>query len=166
MCLCACAHTYAYLKEYLIYSSFYSPPLSFSTSLISEPVIDGVDIVRINSTAFNMTVQVQYTGGGRIFNIIVSFRVLGEQEWSEDMFIPAKAVSDSNSLEWNGIVVNSMFETFSIFEFRVSLSNEARFTSAAAIQQEIQGAVLLYKMKGTEVHNPWYYTILHTHLRI
>ena len=60
------------------------------------------------------------------------------------MFIPAKAVSDSNSLEWNGIVVNSMFETFSRFEFRVSLSNEARFTSAAAIQQEIQGAMYTY----------------------
>ena len=57
------------------------------------------------------------------------------------MFIPAKAVSDSNNMKWTGIVMNTMFETFSRLEFQVSLNNEAKFTSAAAIYHDVQGTL-------------------------
>ena len=90
-------------------------------------------------TAFRITTQLEYTGGGSIESFMVSFRIQGEEEWSEGKIIPVEPVPDSNNLEWTAVIVNSSFGMFSRFEFEVMIMNARQLTASTGEVRETQG---------------------------
>ena len=95
-------------------------------------------MVRINQTAYKVTTELHYTGGGGIKHFTVSFRVSGQMEWSGATTILAEVVPKSSNLNWTGVIVSSEFAVYSTLEFRVQVTNERGMTTSEAAINELQ----------------------------
>lgn len=114
---------------------------SYSSSAIpTAPLVESVNVSRLNRTAFRITADLLYTGGGQITRFLVSFRVSDESEWNGDAIIPTELVPDSDNLRWTGVIQRSMeFAVYSRFHFQVQVQNERELTSSPTTQPDMQG---------------------------
>lgn len=113
-------------------------PASFE-SQPSAPLVESVNVSRLNRTAFRITADLLYTGGGQITRFLVSFRVSDESEWNGDAIIPTELVPDSDNLRWTGVIQRSMeFAVYSRFHFQVQVQNERELTSSPTTQPDMQ----------------------------
>ena len=113
-----------------------------SSFLLIEPLVSSVDIVRVNQTAFQLTVNVDYTGGGDITHFTVSFRKSGStDDFNHLGDIPA---SPQSMLVWNGVITNAEFASLEVLEFDVTVNNERSFSSTTSSPvQEATGRFLI-----------------------
>lgn len=85
-------------------------------------------VSRRNTTAFHITVTVEYTGGGDITRFRVSIRRPGSSISISIGDVPATP-SPGSSLTWNGIVTSSELTVMHPLEFLVTVVNEVEFVS-------------------------------------
>jgi hypothetical protein len=95
-------------------------PLTFITAP-AAPSVSAVEVFRLNSTSFSLSTTLLYTGGGSITQLLISFRIIGDTEWSVAMRVPV--VRESDPLVWTGVVTNSEFAQYALLEFRVHVEN-------------------------------------------
>ena len=74
--------------------------------------------------------SLDYTGGGKITEFQVSFRVQGSLEWNNNATVPAERVEDADvdssdsSSDWTAVISQPVFEQPSQFDFLVAIVNE------------------------------------------
>ena len=120
-----------------------SPPVLLASYRLlippTAPSVKRTTVLRLNKTAFSITTNLDYTGGGSVTHFLVSFRENGASEWSSDSrSVPATLVPDSDNLWWTGVIRSDDFAVFSEFEFRVQVANERDMTTSAFMQTEEQ----------------------------
>jgi hypothetical protein len=101
-------------------------PVTFTTAP-AAPSVSAVEVSRLNSTSFSISTTLLYTGGGSVTQLIVSFRIIGDTEWSGDMRVTV--VRESDPLVWTGVVTNSEFAQYARLEFRVHVENDRALVS-------------------------------------
>ena len=89
--------------------------------------MSAVEVSRLNSTSFSLSTTLIYTGGGSVTQLIVSFRIVGDTEWSGAMRVTV--VPESDLLVWTGVVTNSEFARYAQLEFRVHVENDRALVS-------------------------------------
>ena len=112
-------------------------------SLYTAPSVEAITVLRINQTAYRISTELLYTGGGDIINFTVSFRISGQVEWSTATTILAEVVLNSSNLHWAGVTVSSEFAVYSMVEFRVQATNEAGRTTSETVINELQGELMV-----------------------
>ena len=76
----------------------------------------------MNSTSFNLTLSVIYTGGGDIETFAVSFQEPGSNQMTEaTLEIPLQSQTKSNL--WYAVVTNTLFANIEEPEFEVNIRN-------------------------------------------
>ena len=101
---------------------------------IPEPSISSVEATRLNTTTFNLSVSLAYTGGGAITRFRVSFRETGTTPWSLLQATP----SPHSNLLWSAVVSNNEF-AYSQVEFMLNITNQHGFVSNSKQTQEELG---------------------------
>ena len=94
--------------------------------------------LRLNTTAFNFTLNVEYTGGGDITNFAIRFRENDSTDWIplETQVVPTSSPQSRRS--WFGIVASAQFEAIVEVEFEVVIHNaRGRSTGTMVVPQEL-----------------------------
>ena len=92
--------------------------------------MSSVEVIRVDKSSFQLTVALEYTGGGDITHFTVSFRSIGTTEWIPLGDVEAAKSGPQSNLEWNGIATIGISNAESgQVEFQVSVQNEAMFRS-------------------------------------
>ena len=99
-------------------------------------------MVRINKTAYLISTELLYTGGGDITHFTVSFRISNHVEWSTATTILAEVVPKSSNLNWTGVIASSEFAVYSMLEFRVQTTNEGGRATPVIAVNELQGDLM------------------------
>ena len=76
----------------------------------------------MDESSFQLTVVLEYTGGGDITHFTVSFRSVGTTEWIPLGEVEATRSRPESNLEWNGVLTNEEFSSGQI-EFEVVVVN-------------------------------------------
>ena len=136
-----CSYDVCWHYHFLSPSSYVHELDCISYRLLIPPIAPSVErttVLRLNKTAFSITTNLDYTGGGIVTHFLVSFRENGASEWSSDKNVPATLVPNSDNLGWTGVIRSDDFAVFAEFEFRVQVANERDMTTSAFMQTEEQ----------------------------
>lgn len=96
--------------------------IALSSILFAAPEVETFRALRVNSTAFNFTLQVTYTGGGDIVEFAVRLRENGQSTFIPlDTLVPEQ--SQSNPRVWYAVLIDERFAQLVDPEFQVITSN-------------------------------------------
>ena len=98
------------------------------------PAVDKFRALRLNDTAFNLTLTVIYTGGGDIDTFAVRFREGRMSPWAPAGVV-APIQSRLSSRLWYTVLSNSMFQSIEEPQFEVIIAN----TMGQSTPFELQG---------------------------
>ena len=101
-------------------------------SFIIAPSITSLEVTRLNTTTFNLSASLAYTGGGAITHFRVSFRNTRTTSWTPLENVPVTSSPDS-SLVWNGVMNRDEFNTSVSLTFQVLVVNAHGLVSAEAL---------------------------------
>lgn len=88
---------------------------------------------RLDFTSYQLTVTVDYTGGGGITHLNVSFRIPGSMAFTDLGSFLASRAPDSDVCCWICIVTSEKFTDLALVEFRVSVTNSRQFTAEVQV---------------------------------
>ena len=114
-----------------------SEPISCTPPAPSSPLLE---VTRLGNTTFNLSIHLDYTGGGAITHLLVSFWDNRTSAWISVGRIPANP-SPESSLVWSGVVSRDEFVGMTV-QFKVAVVNSRLYQSTAAVVQEPLGEQL------------------------